>query len=159
MRPELNHGYAISVPKYGKSVRYPPPWWALMDEYSKNLGYSLPKSGSLESWYQRGIMLIYHLPVHDGVRKDRYMERGWEFLAYSTIQHLSDNREGLVFVFLGETTWYLSARVDQTKHLVLRTPYPSNMTKFRGCGLFTTILNYLGEGREFFKLPTSRSIK
>lgn len=156
LKPEQNHGYALSVPKYGKGIVYPKGWWALMDEYSENLVFTFPSSGSLESWHKKGIMMIYHVPVHDGKDTHIYEDKGWEMLAYDTVATLSDNRERMVFVFMGKTCWYLSSRVDESKHLVLRTPYPSNMTKFRGCGIFTTILSYLGEDRYFFKLPTSK---
>ncbi len=156
MNNKFNHGHALSAPMAGKSPGYPRSWCVLMKEYCDNLGFTRPTTSSLQAWVDKGIMLIYHIPITDGVRPDRYEEIGWEMLAYDTIAHLSDNREGIVFVFLGRTCWYLSARVDQTKHLVLRTPYPATTDGFAGCGIFTTILNYIGEDRYFFKLPTSK---
>ena len=58
--------------------------------------------------------------------------RGWELFTDKVIDHLNREREGLVFLLWGSHAQKKGARVDTSRHLVLRAPHPSPLSAHRG---------------------------
>ena len=58
--------------------------------------------------------------------------KGWEKLTDSAIRHLSQEREGIVFILWGAYAIAKRALIDEGKHLVLTAPHPSPLSAHRG---------------------------
>lgn len=58
--------------------------------------------------------------------------QGWEAFTDAAIAALNDRREGLVFVLWGSYAQKKGAFIDETKHLVLKSPHPSPLSAHRG---------------------------
>lgn len=157
---KLNHGLPISTPQFGKNVIYPSSWNHLVNEMCRSLDYTKPKHGSLAAWHDKGVMMFNLVLTNNTRHHHAHDDIGWEYLAYDTIRYLSDNKKRIAFVFFGRSCWFLSRRVDEKKHLVLRVPYPSPLGKgLNGSNIFPTVLKYIREDRDFFRLPTCTQTK
>lgn len=154
--PKFNNGHPISMLSKSELPQIPPSYKAFVGEYSSNLRYTIPKHPTFASWQSKGIMMMYQLPFSDFTKKNKTPRKGWEYLAYDTCCALSDKRDKVAFVFIGKEVWPWSHAIDQSKHLVLRLPYPTNYSGFLGCDVFNTLLKFLNVDRSFFKLPTSK---
>lgn len=159
MDRRMNHGWPVSSPSFDPNKRFPDSWSHLIKEQCTSLGYTRPKHASLASWQAKGVMMMNLVLTNNAKHPHSHEEIGWEYLVYDTIRHLSDNRERIAFVFFGSSCWFLSRRVDEKKHLVLRVAYPSSRKGFKNCNVFTTVLNYIREDRDFFRLPTQTQCK
>lgn len=153
---KFNNGHPISLLSKSELNQIPPSYKAFVGEYGNNLRYTIPKHQTFASWQTKGIMMMYQYPFWDYTKHNRTAIRGWEYLAYDTCCALSDKQDKVAFVFLGKGVWPWSYAIDESKHLVLRLPYPTNYSGFLGCKVFNTLLKFLGEDRNFFKLPTSK---
>ena len=58
--------------------------------------------------------------------------KGWEQFTDSVIDSLSKNRNNLVFMLWGSYAQKKGATIDQSKHLVMKSPHPSPLSAHRG---------------------------
>jgi uracil-DNA glycosylase len=72
--------------------------------------------------------------------------KGWERFTDAVIAHLSQQRQGLVFMLWGNYAQQKGRVIDRRKHLVLEAPHPSPLSASRGffgCGHFLKANQYL----------------
>ena len=72
--------------------------------------------------------------------------RGWETFTDRVIEHLSHDRENLVFLLWGSYAQKKGQVIDASRHLVLRSPHPSPLSAHRGflgCKHFSQTNDYL----------------
>ena len=78
--------------------------------------------------------------------------KGWEMFTDRIIQHLNQEREGLVFLLWGSHAQKKGQIVDRSRHHVLTAPHPSPLSAHRGffgCRHFSKANAWLErEGRE-----------
>lgn len=85
--------------------------------------------------------------------------KGWEVFTDKVISHLSEQREGLIFMLWGRFAQDKAALIDRQKHYVLEAPHPSPFsarTGFFGCRHFSKsneILDKLGKGQIDWSVP------
>jgi len=157
---KLVDGHALSAKIAGSPSRWPLRLTSFLRTIGSELGFTMPRYGSLQPLVDKGMMFIHLSLTTDEESPYGHYDVGWEYIVYDTIRYLNHKYEGIVFVFMGEIGWYLSINVDEKKHLVLRTGHPGNWNAgdhlpFGGVKLFITICKYLRVGPAFFKLPAA----
>lgn len=138
----LATGVAFEVPSDVKV--FPPTLHEIFKEYHNDLGYPIPKSGSLEKWTQQGVLLWNAIPTCiAGKSLSCYDWTEWQYLTREIITKLSDR--ALVFAFLGGVAREYVSSVNQHVSKVIETSHPSprgslnSRTPFVGSRLFSTI--------------------
>jgi uracil-DNA glycosylase len=141
--PSQAHGLSFSVPE---GVSLPPSLKNIYKELRSDLGRDIPTSGNLEPWAQQGILLLNATLTVRGSTPGSHQHRGWETFTDAVIEHLSRDKEHLVFLLWGKYAQEKGTKIDRNKHLVLTAPHPSPFSAhsgFFGCRHFSQTNDYL----------------
>jgi len=149
--PGQAHGLSFSVPE-GVA---PPP--SLVNIY-KELDEEFPEEerrlsgqrrGNLEGWARQGVFLLNSVLTVERGEAASHQGRGWERFTDAVVARLSEERERLVFMLWGSYAQKKGQVIDDTRHLVLRSPHPSPLSARRGFfgnGHFVEANRYLEAG-------------
>ena len=127
--PNQAHGLSFSV-KPG--VKVPPSLVNIFKELESDLKITPAKNGILTQWAQQGVLLLNNvLTVEDGQAGSHHL-KGWEQFTAKIIELLNEKKENLVFILWGSPAQKKAAKVDETKHFVLKSVHPSPLSSYRG---------------------------
>lgn len=132
------HGLSFSVQK---GVRIPPSLMNIYKELANDIdGFKTPRHGYLEHWAKQGVLLLNSvLTVERGLAAS-HQGRGWEEFTDAVIRAVNEKADHVVFMLWGSHAQKKASFVDQSKHLVLKSPHPSPLSAHRGflgCGHFS----------------------
>lgn len=126
-------GLAFSV--HPHVYPYPKTLDNIFAEYTSDLGFRRPKTGSLEPWANNGVLLLNSILTVGEGRKLSHAGFGWEKLTYECLRFLSD-RGGCVFLLWGKRAQSYSKLVatglKASTNLVLPVAHPSPMSARQG---------------------------
>lgn len=136
------NGLAFSV---NKEMKLPPSLRNIFKELESDLGIK-NTNGDLTNWAKQGILLLNTtLTVRDSEPMS-HQKKGWEIFTSKWIEHLSENKEGLIFVLWGKHAQSLMSVIDSKKHLILKSVHPSPLSASRGffgSRVFSKINNHI----------------
>lgn len=123
------HGLAFSVPR---GVPKPPSLVNVFRELERDVGLAPPPHGCLESWADRGVLLLNTvLTVREG-QAGSHAGKGWERFTDAVIGALAARARPIVFVLWGAHAQKKAKLVDRAPHVVLRGVHPSPLSAHRG---------------------------
>ena len=123
------HGLCFSVQP---QTKVPPSLVNIFKELRDDLGRPIPETGNLQHWAEQGVLMLNAtLTVRSG-QAGSHQGKGWEKFTDAVIQKLSDEKEGVVFLLWGGPAKKKGAKVDSSKHLVLKSGHPSPLAAIRG---------------------------
>ncbi len=127
-------GLSFSVPK---NVPIPPSLKNIYKEIESSLHIQMPNNGDLSQWARNGALLLNSIfSVKKGVASS-HKSFGWERFSDAVISHLSDKREGIVFMLWGNYAKQKASLIDSSKHCIIQAPHPSPLAQgFVGSGVF-----------------------
>ena len=137
------HGLSFSVKK---GVKVPPSLRNIYKELENDVGFVSPDYGDLESWAKQGVLLLNNTLSVEMGKAGSHQKKGWEKITNKVIEIINEKREGVVFILWGGPAQKKGAKVDESKHLVLKSPHPSPLSSYRGffgCKHFSKTNNYL----------------
>ncbi len=143
--PGAAHGLAFSVPD---TEPIPPSLKNIYKEIDTEFGHHENKTGNLKSWQEQGVLLLNNTLTVEAHKAGSHRGHGWEQFTEATIKHLSHSRTHLVFMLWGNDAQSKASLIDNTKHLVLKSPHPSPFSAhkgFFGNNHFKEANNYLKE--------------
>lgn len=123
------HGLCFSVQP---GVRTPPSLVNIYKELQSDLGIAPVQHGFLESWARQGVLLLNSVLTVEEARAASHQGKGWEKFTDAIIRRVNDECDGVVFLLWGAYAQKKAAFVDQTKHLVLKSPHPSPLSAHNG---------------------------
>jgi uracil-DNA glycosylase len=123
------HGMCFSVKK---GVKIPPSLRNIYKELSSDLDLEIPEHGNLSSWASEGVLLLNAVLTVEHSKAGSHHGRGWEEFTDSVIEYLNNEKENLVFILWGAPAQKKARKVDESKHLVLKSPHPSPLAAYRG---------------------------
>lgn len=127
--PGQAHGLCFSVPK---GVRPPPSLVNIFKELNSDLGIPIPQHGCLQSWAERGVLLLNAVLTVEQQSAGAHAGKGWEQFTDSVIAALNKQREGIVFMLWGNYAQKKGQLIDSQRHCVLKSPHPSPLSAHRG---------------------------
>jgi len=132
-----------------KSMSHPPSLKNIYKELEKDTGKPYPISGDLSAWADQGVLLLNATLTVRASEAGSHQRQGWEVFTDAVIQHLSDEKENLVFLLWGGYAKKKGRKIDQRKHLVLTSGHPSPLSANRGYWFgnkhFSTTNQYLNQ--------------
>ncbi len=141
--PNQAHGLCFSVQP---GVPAPPSLQNMFKEIQRDLGIPVPGHGCLQSWAERGVLLLNATLTVERGRAGSHQGQGWEQFTDRAIEVLNREREGLVFLLWGSYAQKKARLVDARRHCVLKSPHPSPLSAYRGFignGHFSKANDYL----------------
>ncbi|MGL6112823.1 MAG: uracil-DNA glycosylase [Rubrivivax sp.] len=157
--PGQAEGLAFSVPA---GQRYPPSLRNVFKELQRDLGFEVPRSGSLLPWAGQGVLLLNTaLTVEDGLPAS-HSTVGWEALTDKIVIAAAEHALPKVFMLWGVHAQAKAALVAATgrPHLVLQCNHPSPLsasrgpTPFFGCAHFSQACSFLGGAQPGVPTPS-----
>ncbi len=123
------NGLCFSV---NDGVAFPPSLLNIFKELESDWQLPLPLSGNLERWAHQGVLLLNAtLSVREN-EAGSHQNQGWETFTDAVIQHLSHQKENIVFLLWGGFAKKKGSQINRAKHYVLETGHPSPLSANRG---------------------------
>lgn len=142
--PRQANGLSFSV---ADGIPIPPSLINIFKEIHDDLGKPLPKSGNLERWANQGVLLLNATLTVRAGEAGSHQGKGWEQFTDAVIQHISDEKEKVVFLLWGSYAQKKGSIIDAAKHHVLKAKHPSPMAAkyggWFGCRHFSQANEYL----------------
>ena len=88
--------------------------------------------GNLQSWANQGVLLLNSVLTVESGKANAHQGKGWEKFTDKIITVLNDSERAIVFVLWGAYAQKKGAVIDESKHLVIRSPHPSPLSAYRG---------------------------
>ena len=102
--------------------------------------YNCFQHGNLEQWAKQGVLLLNETFTVEMNNPQSHQEIGWKFFVIDIIKALNKKEKPIVFMFWGNDNYvqYISS-----KHLILKSEYPTSSSDFNGCNHFTKANTFL----------------
>lgn len=123
------HGLCFSVQK---GVPPPPSLVNIFKELKTDVGVESPGHGCLERWADQGVLLLNNVLTVEAGKAGSHHQKGWEIFTDKIIELLNEHKQHLVFILWGSPAQKKAAKVDTTKHHVLKSVHPSPLSSYRG---------------------------
>lgn len=127
--PHQAQGLCFSV---NEGIPFPPSLVNIFKEIEADLGIPMPKSGDLTRWAEQGVLLLNATLTVRAHQAGSHQNKGWEQFTDAVIHRLAEEREHLVFILWGSYAQRKGDFIDQSKHLILKSPHPSPLSAHRG---------------------------
>lgn len=127
--PNQAQGLSFSV-KNG--VRKPPSLQNMLKELHEDLGFDIPKDGSLIKWAKQGVLLLNTVLTVRAHEAHSHKNQGWEQFTDTVIEKLSERQEPIVFVLWGKPAQQKERLIDTSRHAIIKSPHPSPLSAHRG---------------------------
>lgn len=127
--PGQAHGLCFSVQP---GVAVPPSLVNIYKEMEDDLGITPPGHGCLLAWADRGVLLLNSVLTVQAHNAASHQGRGWETFTDAIVAELNDKHDNLVFILWGSYAQKKGAKIDQKRHLVIKSPHPSPLSSYRG---------------------------
>ncbi len=132
--PGQANGLSFSV---SDGIRKPPSLVNIFKELETDLGLSpleaatklIPISGNLEPWADKGVLLLNATLTVRASEAGSHQKKGWETFTDKVIQHISEERENVVFLLWGNFAQGKAELIDANKHLILKAAHPSPLAR------------------------------
>jgi len=123
------HGLCFSVPN---GIKTPPSLLNIFKELSADLEIPRPTNTDLTPWAKQGVLLLNTtLTVLNGSPMS-HANLGWEVFTDKILQLVNEAKESVVFILWGAHAQKKIKFIDQSKHLVIKSPHPSPLSAHRG---------------------------
>jgi len=128
--PGHAHGLCFSVTK---GTDHPRSLKNIFKELESDVeGFTQPTHGYLGGWADQGVLLLNAVLTVRSGEANSHQGRGWERFTDAVIRWISTNCEGVVFMLWGGAAQKKAARVDSSRHHILRAAHPSPLSANRG---------------------------
>lgn len=143
--PRQANGLAFSV---REGIPMPPSLVNIFKEIRNEYGKELPPNGNLERWAKQGVLLLNATLTVKARQAGSHQKKGWEEFTDAVIRHISEEKQEVVFMLWGAYAQKKGSIIDDSRHLVLKSPHPSPFSADRGFfgnGHFKKANEYLQE--------------
>lgn len=123
------HGLSFSVQD---GVKVPPSLRNIYKELSEDLGIVTPENGNLTRWAEEGVLLLNDVLTVRKSEAASHQKKGWEVFTNRIIELLSERCENVVFILWGSGAQKKGKKVDEQKHLIIKSVHPSPLSSYRG---------------------------
>ena len=123
------HGLCFSVQP---QTKIPPSLVNIFKELKEDLGKPIPESGNLTHWAKQGVLMLNATLTVRKAEAGSHQKKGWEKFTDAVIETLAKEKEDVVFLLWGGPAKKKGQKVDESKHLVLKSGHPSPLAAIRG---------------------------
>ena len=127
--PGQAHGLCFSVLP---GVPFPPSLLNIFKELNQDLGFDIANHGCLQSWAEQGVLLLNATLTVEHGKAGSHQGKGWEQFTDQVIATVNEHCKDVVFLLWGSYAQKKGAAIDDSRHLILRSPHPSPLSAHRG---------------------------
>lgn len=129
------------------NIKTPPSLRNIFIELNDDLKIN-KTNNSLDNWAKQGVFLINSVLTVEKDKPGSHKFLNWERFTDYVIKVISDKKENIVFILLGNYARSKKPLIDEKKHLIIETTHPSPFSVHRGffgSKIFSRTNNYLKE--------------
>ena len=130
--PTIGHAHGLSFSVLPEVKPLPKSLLNIYKELKDDLGVDNFHTGYLAPWAKQGVLLLNAVLTVEANKSNSHQGKGWEIFTDRVIDVINDKLENVVFLLWGAYAQKKGARVDTSKHLILKAPHPSPLSAFRG---------------------------
>lgn len=123
------HGLCFSV---NDGIMHPPSLINIFKEIGQDLNIPYPKSGNLERWAKRGVLLLNATLTVRAHQAGSHQKIGWEQFTNSVIEQISNHKKDIVFLLWGGYAKNKATLINNDVHRILTSGHPSPLSANRG---------------------------
>lgn len=128
--PGHAHGLSFSVLPDVKPL--PKSLLNINKELLSDLNIDNSSCGYLMPWAKQGVLLLNAVLTVEANQSNSHQKHGWEVFTDAIIHQLNQRCSNLVFILWGAYAQKKGAFIDESRHLVIRSPHPSPLSAHRG---------------------------
>lgn len=122
-------GLSFSV-KLG--IQKPPSLQNIFKELHDDLGYAIPKNGSLVPWTEEGVLLLNTVLTVEASKPASHKDLGWETFTDAVIKKLNEKETPIVFILWGSFARSKKKLITNPIHGIVESPHPSPFSAYNG---------------------------
>ena len=133
-----------------KGVQKPPSLVNIFKELHDDLGYAIPKNGSLVSWTKEGVLLLNAVLTVEKDKAASHKGKGLEIFTDEVIKIINKKDTPVVFILWGSYARSKKELITNKKHFIIESAHPSPLSAhngFFGSRPFSRTNNFLIEHR------------
>lgn len=124
-------GLSFSIP--ADRTKLPSSLLNIFKEVESDVGIvRAGKNGDLTRWAKNGVLLLNSVLTVKPHTPNSHAGKGWERFTDYIVKQINSRLTNVVFLLWGKFAEKKAARVDKSKHCVLKAPHPSGLSASRG---------------------------
>ncbi|MGQ0601561.1 MAG: uracil-DNA glycosylase [Anaerolineales bacterium] len=124
------HGLAFSVRPHVTPL--PGSLLNIFKELRDDLGFHIPKNGSLAPWAEQGILMLNAVLTVRAYQPNSHKGHGWEKFTDAMINAVNDKPDPVVFVLWGNYARKKVKLIDTNRHITIESTHPSPLSAHSG---------------------------
>lgn len=130
--PTAGHAHGLSFSVMPEVKPLPKSLQNINRELYEDLGIDNSHTGYLQPWAWQGVLLINTVLTVEAGKSNAHQGKGWEMFTRKVIEVINERCENVVFFLWGNSAQKKGALIDESRHLVIKTPHPSPLSAYRG---------------------------
>lgn len=115
-----------------KGLQKPPSLVNIFKELRDDLGYAIPKNGSLVSWTKEGVLLLNAVLTVEKDKAASHKGKGWEIFTDEVIKIINKKDTPVVFILWGSYARSKKELITNKKHFIIESAHPSPLSAHNG---------------------------
>ena len=123
------NGLCFSV---SDGISHPPSLKNIIKELKSDIGHIETDNGNFSTWAKQGVLLLNATLTVRENEPGSHQNMGWEKLTDGVIEHISKDKDQIVFLLWGKFAESKLKLIDSSKHKIFVAPHPSPLGAWRG---------------------------
>ncbi|MDB2632923.1 uracil-DNA glycosylase [Flavobacteriaceae bacterium] len=123
------NGLCFSV---SDGISHPPSLKNIIKELKSDIGPIESDNGNFTTWAKQGVLLLNATLTVRENEPGSHQNMGWEKLTDGVIEHISKDKDQIVFLLWGKFAESKLKLIDSSKHKIFVAPHPSPLGAWRG---------------------------
>jgi len=123
------NGLCFSV---SDGISHPPSLKNIIKELKSDIGHVESDNGNFSTWAKQGVLLLNATLTVRENDPGSHQNMGWEKLTDGVIEHISKDKDQIVFLLWGKFAESKLKLIDSSKHKIFVAPHPSPLGAWRG---------------------------
>ena len=123
------NGLCFSV---SDGISHPPSLKNIIKEMKSDIGHIETDNGNFSTLAKQGVLLLNAILTVKENEPGSHQNMGWEKLTDGVIEHISKDKDQIVFLLWGKFAESKLKLIDSCKHKIFVAPHPSPLGAWRG---------------------------
>jgi len=130
--PTIGHAHGLCFSVLPDVKPLPKSLLNINKELLDDLNINNMHTGYLQAWAKQGVLLLNSILTVEAGRSNSHQGVGWEQFTDKIIEIINQQCHNVVFILWGSYAQKKGSSIDNSKHLIIKSPHPSPLSAYRG---------------------------